>query len=118
MAKTNSANRCSTRLPLSGKQLIQTRVLEIRNQELEGVIATASKPSNFQSPTSNLQHPSSNFKDRPIEDLLRALTSPDLAEIVALTLRVTGIALIISTIIGAPLGAIIGLSKFRGKSFV
>ncbi|CAG0934129.1 Tungstate uptake system permease protein TupB [Thermoflexales bacterium] len=53
-----------------------------------------------------------------MEDLLRALTSSDLAEIVALTLRVTGIALIISTIIGAPLGALIGLSKFRGKSFV
>jgi tungstate transport system permease protein len=53
-----------------------------------------------------------------IENLLRALTSPDLAEIVALTLRVTGIALILSTIIGAPLGAIIGLSKFPGKSLV
>jgi len=31
---------------------------------------------------------------------------------------VTGIALIISTIIGAPLGAVIGLSKFPGKGFV
>ena len=30
----------------------------------------------------------------------------------------TGIALIISTIIGAPLGAVIGLSKFPGKGFV
>ena len=30
----------------------------------------------------------------------------------------TGLALIISTLIGAPLGAVIGLSKFRGKSFV
>lgn len=53
-----------------------------------------------------------------IEDLLRALISPDLAEIVALTLRVTGIALILSTIIGAPLGAVIGLSNFPGKSLV
>jgi len=50
--------------------------------------------------------------------LLSVLTSPDLAEIVALTLRVTGIALIISTIIGAPLGAIIGLSRFPGKNVV
>jgi len=31
---------------------------------------------------------------------------------------VTGIALIISTIIGAPLGAVIGLSKFPGKNVV
>ncbi|HTP10690.1 MAG TPA: ABC transporter permease, partial [Anaerolineae bacterium] len=69
-------------------------------------------------PISILQHLTSNFKDQTIEDLLRALTSPDLAEIVALTLRVTGIALIISTLIGAPLGAVIGLSNFPGKSLV
>jgi tungstate transport system permease protein len=51
-----------------------------------------------------------------IEDLLRALTSPDLAEIVALTLRVTGIALVISALIGVPLGALIGLTRYTGKS--
>lgn len=50
-----------------------------------------------------------------IEDLLRALTSPDLIEIVALTLRVTGTALIISAILGVPLGALIGLARFSGK---
>lgn len=50
-----------------------------------------------------------------IEDLLRALASPDLAEIVALTLRVTGIALIISALIGIPLGALIGLARYTGK---
>jgi tungstate transport system permease protein len=64
------------------------------------------------------QSPTSRLKDHTIEDLLSVLTSPDLAEIVALTLRVTGIALILSTIIGAPLGAVIGLSRFRGKSVV
>ena len=46
---------------------------------------------------------------------MRALTSPDLIEIVALTLRVTGTALIISAILGVPLGALIGLAKFPGK---
>ena len=53
-----------------------------------------------------------------IDDLLRAFSSPDLIEIVALTLRVTGLALLIATIIGVPLGALIGLSRFRGKSAV
>ncbi len=47
--------------------------------------------------------------------MLRALTSPDLLEIVALTLRVTGTALIISAILGIPLGALVGLAKFPGK---
>ena len=47
--------------------------------------------------------------------MLRALTSPDLAEIVALTLRVTGTALLISVIIGVPLGALIGLTRYTGK---
>ena len=56
------------------------------------------------------------FKERTIGDLIRAFSSPDLLEIVALTLRVTGIALIISAIIGAPLGALLGLSKFSGKN--
>jgi tungstate transport system permease protein len=72
----------------------------------------------LQSPTSNFQLPTSSFQDHPIEDLLRAFTSTDLAEIVALTLRVTGTALIISTIIGVPLGALLGLSKFPGKTLI
>ncbi|HEY4690744.1 MAG TPA: ABC transporter permease [Anaerolineae bacterium] len=38
-----------------------------------------------------------------------------LAEIVALTLRVTGSALLISAIIGVPLGAMLGLVRFRGR---
>jgi tungstate transport system permease protein len=38
-----------------------------------------------------------------------------LYEIVWLSLRVSGIALLISTIIGIPLGAALGLTRFRGK---
>ncbi len=53
-----------------------------------------------------------------IDDLLRAFNSPDLIEIVALSLRVTGTALLLSTITGVPLGALIGLARFRGKNFV
>ena len=40
---------------------------------------------------------------------------PELAEIVGLSLRVSGIALLISTVIGIPLGAVLGLNRFRGK---
>jgi tungstate transport system permease protein len=65
-------------------------------------------PHNLQSLTTNIQEPA-------IEDLFRALTSPDLAEIVALTLRVTGIALFLSALIGVPLGALIGLARYTGK---
>ena len=35
-----------------------------------------------------------------------------------LTLRVTGTALLISTVIGVPLGAVLGLARFRGKSLI
>jgi tungstate transport system permease protein len=35
-----------------------------------------------------------------------------------LTLRVTGLALFLATILGVPLGALIGLSRFRGKQAV
>lgn len=38
-----------------------------------------------------------------------------LAEIVLLSLRVSGIALAISTAIGIPLGALLGLARFRGR---
>lgn len=38
-------------------------------------------------------------------------------EIVLLSLRVSGIALLISTIIGIPLGALLGLSRFVGRRF-
>ncbi len=35
-----------------------------------------------------------------------------------MTLRVTGVALIVATLLGVPLGALIGLTKFRGKGVV
>jgi len=41
---------------------------------------------------------------------------PALWEIVLLSLRVSGIALLISTIIGIPIGAFLGLSRFAGRS--
>lgn len=52
--------------------------------------------------------------------LLRALTlmvsgDPDLSQIVALSLQVSGIALVIAAVAGLPLGAWLGLSRFRGR---
>jgi tungstate transport system permease protein len=41
---------------------------------------------------------------------------PTVWEIVLLSLRVSGIALLISTIIGIPVGAFLGLSRFAGRS--
>jgi tungstate transport system permease protein len=43
---------------------------------------------------------------------------PALFEIVALSLRVSGIALLFSTLIGVPLGAALGLSYFAGRRLV
>jgi tungstate transport system permease protein len=43
---------------------------------------------------------------------------PALMEIVVLSLRVSGTALLFSTIIGIPLGAILGLSRFAGRRLV
>ncbi len=40
---------------------------------------------------------------------------PSLSEIVALTLRVSGTALAISAAVGIPLGALLGLRRFRGR---
>jgi tungstate transport system permease protein len=54
----------------------------------------------------------------PIEPILRQLSNPALIEIVALTLRVSGTALLISTIIGIPLGSWLGLSRFFGRRLV
>lgn len=59
-----------------------------------------------------------------IGDLLRSLLEAarliaagdtDLFEIVGLSLRVSGIALVISTILGIPAGAALGLTRFRGR---
>jgi tungstate transport system permease protein len=42
----------------------------------------------------------------------------DLQEIILLSLRVSGIALVISSIIGIPLGAFLGLNRFTGRKFL
>jgi tungstate transport system permease protein len=43
---------------------------------------------------------------------------PALFEIVALSLRVSGTALLFSTLIGVPLGSLLGLSRFAGRRLV
>ena len=43
---------------------------------------------------------------------------PALTEIILLSLQVSGIALLFSTIIGIPLGAFMGLNRFRGRKLV
>ncbi|MCB8967226.1 MAG: ABC transporter permease [Ardenticatenaceae bacterium] len=43
---------------------------------------------------------------------------PALWEVVQLSLRVTGVALIISTLIGIPVGALMGLGRFVGRSLI
>src|SRR5512145_2069090 len=44
--------------------------------------------------------------------------SSDLFEIVRLSLYVSGVALLFSTLIGVPFGAIIGLNRFPGRKLV
>ncbi|MFB3852616.1 MAG: ABC transporter permease [Vicinamibacterales bacterium] len=51
-------------------------------------------------------------------DLFSALAGPELAGIVALTLVVTGAALVLASIVGVPLGAVLGLVRFRGQRIV
>ena len=41
--------------------------------------------------------------------------NPDLAEIVWLSLRVSGIALVFATVVGIPLGSALGLARFAGR---
>lgn len=55
--------------------------------------------------------------------LLKALTlmaqrDPALLEIVLLSLRVSGIALLFSTLFGVPIGAALGLARFAGRKLV
>lgn len=49
---------------------------------------------------------------------LIAIRDPALFEIVLLSLRVSGTALLFSTLIGVPLGATLGLSRFVGRKLV
>jgi tungstate transport system permease protein len=51
-------------------------------------------------------------------DTLRDLARPELLAIVALTLRVTGAALLIACVLGVPLGTMLGLVRFRGQRLV
>jgi len=90
--------------------------VEIGSREVGGIDCAGDR--SLQPPISNLRPPISSFKDSTIEDLIRAFTSPDLIAIVGLTLRVTGTALVVATLIGVPLGALIGLSRFPGKRIV
>ncbi len=53
-----------------------------------------------------------------MSQLLTEFRSPELLQIVALTLRVTGAGLLIATVAGVPLGALLGLVRFRGKRLV
>lgn len=50
-----------------------------------------------------------------VEGILQALLNPDLVQIAGLTFRVTGLALLASTLTGVPIGAWLGLARFRGK---
>ncbi|HEX9074670.1 MAG TPA: tungstate transporter permease, partial [Anaerolineae bacterium] len=43
---------------------------------------------------------------------------PALYEIIWLSLRVSGLALLISTLIGVPVGAAMGLSRVRARGFI
>ena len=44
--------------------------------------------------------------------------SSSLYEIVLLSLRVSGIALLLSTLVGIPLGAVLGLGRFPGRQLM
>jgi tungstate transport system permease protein len=46
------------------------------------------------------------------------LAAAALARIVGLTLEVTGAALLVSTLVGVPLGVVLGLTPFRGRRLV
>jgi tungstate transport system permease protein len=50
--------------------------------------------------------------------VLQELGDPALQAIVALTLRVTGSALLIATVLGVPVGALIGLARFPGRRLI
>jgi tungstate transport system permease protein len=53
-----------------------------------------------------------------IDSILRALADPALRAIVSLTFEVTGLALLIATVLGVPVGALVGLARFPGRRLV
>jgi tungstate transport system permease protein len=50
-----------------------------------------------------------------IADAFASLADPELIQVVALTLLVSGLASVLSLTIGVPLGAMLGLGRFRGR---
>ena len=55
-----------------------------------------------------------------ITEAVRLIFSGDkeVAEIVFLTLRVSGAATVLATVIGVPLGAVLGVWQFRGRGLL
>ncbi len=51
-----------------------------------------------------------------IADAFASLSDPELIEVVALTLVVSGVASVASLTIGVPMGTALGLGRFRGRS--
>ena len=51
-----------------------------------------------------------------LREAFASLTDPDLFEVVVLTLFVSGVATLISLVIGVPIGAVVGLQPFRGRA--
>jgi tungstate transport system permease protein len=49
---------------------------------------------------------------------MSALADPALTGILALTLRVTGAALLLATLVGVPVGALVGMTRFPGRRLV
>jgi tungstate transport system permease protein len=53
-----------------------------------------------------------------LTELITEFRRPELLQIVGLTLRVTGMALLVATLAGVPLGSLLGLVRFRGQRAV
>ncbi len=51
-------------------------------------------------------------------DAFSSLSDPALIEVVVLTLFVSGLATLLSLVIGVPLGVVLGLERFRGRSVI
>lgn len=49
---------------------------------------------------------------------MNPFTDPAFVEIVVLTFRVTGVALLLATLAGVPLGSMLGMARFRGRRIV
>lgn len=53
-----------------------------------------------------------------IADAFASLADPELLEVVGLTLVVSGLASVVSLVVGVPVGAVLGLGRFRGRTSV